>query len=59
MSKSARERVCRGARHFSDKRRREVSIDESAIGDFSFLPGYLHRYNALISTKEKNGWTWV
>jgi hypothetical protein len=30
-----------------------------AVGDFSFLPGNLHRYNALISTKEKTGWTWV
>ena len=36
-----------------------VSIAESAAGDFTFLPGYLHRYNALISTKEKTGWTWV
>ncbi len=43
----------------SGKRRREVIINESAVGDFSFLPGYLHRYNALISTKEKTGWTWV
>jgi hypothetical protein len=52
-------RVCRGARPFSEKRRRQAIIDESAGGDFSFLPGYLHRYNALISTKEKTGWTWV
>jgi hypothetical protein len=44
---------------FSNKRRREVITEGRAVGDFRFLPGYLHRYNALTLTKEKTGWTWV
>jgi hypothetical protein len=44
---------------FSNKRRRKIIADESAVGDFRFLPGYLHRYNVLLPTKEKTGWTWV